>query len=396
MQVITDGAFHFWINGVKVVTPISTVAGAQTSTGTGFTIGNANSSGSLFISPRASFCGNQSDFLIFSNVVPDSGVKAMSDYLMKENGIRGGTAINLHGDSIMIGAFSTSGISNFLGLVQYYNPNTLVSDFGISGAVSGQILGYMTNNGAAQPPTTGNAEFDCWYAGVNDSLNGVTLATWESNTTNAMNYSHRLGHKFDIFEIASYAGETGNTITRAAMNSFIDGLSGQVDAIFPLGHDPIMGTNGASVQSGTIYFANSIHPSNAGYYQEYTVDVGPYLQAQLSGSGSNYLGNFTGTFSGNGSGITGLNASNLSGVATIGNHIPSAVTVGSSPFSYTNASSVAQECYFSGGVSAYAIAKNGVSVYGSLVGNDYFVLQPTNFCTITWSVNAPTMYTNSW
>jgi hypothetical protein len=294
-----------------VVTPIATQSGGQTSIGTGFTIDNANFNGSLFLSGLNAFCGNQSDFAIFSGAIPDSGVKGFSDYLMKANGIHGGTAINLWGDSIMAGQFSTSGSSNFLALVQYYNPNTLVSDFGVGGLVSGNILGCMTNNGAAQPPTTGNV-IDCWYAGVNDSTLGVPLATWEANTTNAMNYSHRLGHKFDIFEIASYAGETGNTITRAAMNSFIDGLAGQVDAIFPLGHDPIMGTNGASVQSGTIYFANSIHPNAAGYYQEYTVDVAPILQAQLSGNSTNYgPGNFTGTFSGTGSGESNIFQSSI-------------------------------------------------------------------------------------
>ena len=75
-------------------------------------------------------------------------------------------------------------------------------------------------------------------------------------------------------------------------------------------------------------------------------------------------------------------------------HTPAAVTVGTSPFSYTNNTTTAQECYFSGGT-AYSVTKIGSAVYGSIIGNDYFVLQPTNYCTITYTV-APTLFTNAW
>jgi hypothetical protein len=37
----------------------------------------------------------------------------------------------------------------------------------------------------------------------------------------------------------------------------------------------------------------------------------------------------------------------------------------------------------------------GASVYASMTGNSYFVLQPTNYCTITYTV-APTLFTNAW
>jgi hypothetical protein len=281
-----------------VVTPVSTLSGAQTSTGTGFTIDNANYDGSLFLSGHTAFCGNQSDFLIFSNAIPDSGVKAISDYLMKANGIRGGTAITFDGDSIFIGAFSKSTTSNFLALAQYYNPNTLCSDIAISGANSGQVLGYLTNNGAVLPPTTGNGII-IWLEMVNDINNGVSLATFETHTTNAIAYAHSIGQKFDLCTQFSFAGETGGSFTRAQGNAFIYSLTNSAapnapDAIIDLASDPIMGTNGASVQGGTIYFANNIHPSAAGYYQLYTAEMGPVLQAQLSGNSSHWFGNFTG------------------------------------------------------------------------------------------------------
>ena len=82
------------------------------------------------------------------------------------------------------------------------------------------------------------------------------------------------------------------------------------------------------------------------------------------------------------------------GIASCAPHTPVAVTVGASPFSYTNTTPVAQECYFSGGT-AYSITKMGAAVYGSLIGNSYFVLQPTNYCVLTYTV-APTVFTNAW
>jgi hypothetical protein len=388
LQVI-NGVASFWINGVKAVTPVSTQSGAQTSTGTGFTIDNANFGGTLFLSGRPSFCGNQSDFLIFSNAIPDSGVKAISDYLMKANGIRGGTAITFDGDSIFIGAFSKSTASNFLALAQYYNPNTLCSDIAISGANSGQVLGYLTNNGAAQPPTTGNGII-VWLEMVNDVNNSVSLATFETHTTNALNYAHSIGQKFDLCTQFSFAGETGGSFTRAQGNAFIYSLTNnpaptRPDAIIDFASDPIMGTNGASVQSGTIYFANNIHPNAAGYYQLYTAEMGPVLQAQLSGNGSSYQGTFTGigTVSATGS------------FASYGIHTPAALTVGSSPFNYTNLTGTAQECYLTD-AAAYAVSKNGASVFSSLAGDCYFTLQPTNYCTVTYSSTTPTMTTNAW
>lgn len=90
--------------------------------------------------------------------------------------------------------------------------------------------------------------------------------------------------------------------------------------------------------------------------------------------------------------FTTLTASN--GIATYANNIPVAATVGASPYNFTNTSPVAMECYFSGGV-AYSVSKLGAAVYGSLVGNDYFVLQPSDYCTVTYTV-APTFFTNSW
>jgi hypothetical protein len=90
--------------------------------------------------------------------------------------------------------------------------------------------------------------------------------------------------------------------------------------------------------------------------------------------------------------ITTITATN--GFASYATHVPVAVTVGASPFRFTNSTPVAIECYFSG-ATAFSVSKNGVGVFGSLAGSSYFVLQPTNQCVITYTV-APTFYTNSW
>lgn len=75
-------------------------------------------------------------------------------------------------------------------------------------------------------------------------------------------------------------------------------------------------------------------------------------------------------------------------------HLPVTVTVGASPFSFTNNNSTAIECYTSGSV-AYSVAKNGAAVFGSLAGDGYMTLQPASYLTITYSV-APTLSTNAW
>lgn len=305
---VINGVQDFWLNGVRVINLGNTVG--NTATGSNFTIGNINNGGTLFNSGRDAFCGNQSDFLLFTNQMPASSVSSISAYLMQNNGIGNGTAIDLWGDSIMIGAFSTSGYSNFLALAQNYNPHAFVTDFGISGANSGQVLSYMTNAASAQPPNTGNT-IDVFMEMVNDISQSVSLATFETHITNALNFSHWEGHKFDICTSPSFSGETGGSFTRAQGNSFIYSLTNTVnqpDSIIDFASDSIMGTNGASVQSGTAYFANSVHPNAAGYYQLYTAEMGPVLQSQLSGNSANYgPANFTG----NASTLTNYSAVNL-------------------------------------------------------------------------------------
>lgn len=105
-------------------------------------------------------------------------------------------------------------------------------------------------------------------------------------------------------------------------------------------------------------------------------------------------GNYTGTFSGNGSGLTNINISTATGALPANSpKTPTTVSLTGSIFTFSNATPSILECYFSGSV-AYAVTKNGVGVFGSLAADGYFQLQPTNICAITYTV-APTFYTNS-
>ena len=82
------------------------------------------------------------------------------------------------------------------------------------------------------------------------------------------------------------------------------------------------------------------------------------------------------------------------GVASSAVHTPVAVTVGGSPFSFTNTTPIALECYFDGGT-AYSVSKNGVAIYSSMVGDKSFVLQKNSIAIITYTI-APAFYTNAW
>jgi hypothetical protein len=105
-----------------------------------------------------------------------------------------------------------------------------------------------------------------------------------------------------------------------------------------------------------------------------------------------------------GTGVWNFNANSLiasntvtatNGFASYATHIPNAVSVGASPYSFTNTISVALECYFSD-AAAYTLAKNGTTVLSGLTGDDYFVMQPGSYFTLTYSSTTPTVNTNAW
>ena len=84
------------------------------------------------------------------------------------------------------------------------------------------------------------------------------------------------------------------------------------------------------------------------------------------------------------------------GISTYGNKIPNAVSVGASPFTFSNSVGVNLECNFvAGGTASFSITKNGVPVKNNLTADWQGVLQSTNIFVLTYTV-APTFLTNNW
>jgi hypothetical protein len=79
------------------------------------------------------------------------------------------------------------------------------------------------------------------------------------------------------------------------------------------------------------------------------------------------------------------------GIATYAAHTPAAVTVGASPFTFTNPAPVNLKLHFVGQAAAYAYTLNGVAVFTgtNCVPDD---LAPTNIVVITYS-NTPRCFT---
>lgn len=138
----------------------------------------------------------------------------------------------------------------------------------------------------------------------------------------------------------------------------------------------------AFINGGNLYFQN-FSDLSSNFLSATNAQTVYFSQSTVSGTISN---NIT---------LIGYGITNgvLFPVLYTGNKVPTAVTLTGSAFTFTNNTPYSLECYFSGGT-AYSVTKNGAGVYGSLVGDGYFVLQPTNRCVVTYTI-APTFYTNS-
>jgi hypothetical protein len=83
------------------------------------------------------------------------------------------------------------------------------------------------------------------------------------------------------------------------------------------------------------------------------------------------------------------------GIGTLSPHIAVQVTVGASPFTFSNSTPVNLKLHFVGQAAAYSYTLNGVAVFTGTnsVPDD---LATTNVTVITYSSTAPLLYTNSW
>jgi hypothetical protein len=83
-----------------------------------------------------------------------------------------------------------------------------------------------------------------------------------------------------------------------------------------------------------------------------------------------------------------------SGIVSSAIHTPVAVTVGASPFNFTNRIGSTLH-YRISGTTAYSVTVDGVAVFGSLSSDVADSLSTNEWITVTYTV-APTIYTNAW
>ena len=157
-----------------------------------------------------------------------------------------------------------------------------------------------------------------------------------------------------------------------------------------------VGTTGLNYKGGGFYVAGTDNIEEAG--PKLVVDNGLYINNgsfnMLSGLSSappintTYPNEY-------------LRMTNSSGVTemipvlgtNVPNRIPGAVTLGASPFNFTNTLNWPLQLDISG-ATAFSVAVNGVTVFNSLTGDYSRVLMQTNIVTITYTV-APLFSTNS-
>lgn len=136
-------------------------------------------------------------------------------------------------------------------------------------------------------------------------------------------------------------------------------------------------TANSSLQDGTLPFCwyQGGYTSNGGLHGDRNVN-------DKAGIWVNFI-------AGDGHGLTNVD------ITSQQSKTPRAVTVTASPFTFANNTPNVLECYVvAGGTVSFSLAKNGVTIKSGLTGDGYYLLQPTNKVTVTYTV-APTMFTNA-
>lgn len=145
-------------------------------------------------------------------------------------------------------------------------------------------------------------------------------------------------------------------------------------------------TNGNITSSGTITVGANVILGSAGIVQ--------FLNRAIIESPNSSTLTF---MNGNGVIKAALTASNAvfdAGVATLGNHIPNAVSVGASPFTFTNPTGNPNLRYHILDSAAYSVSLNGVPIVSSFTGPYADSLEVTDVLVLTYLSTAPTLYTN--
>ena len=322
--------------------------------------------GSLFIGVGAKL--SQS---VFQNITFDGSrftgntQSNLDSEIANTNSFNSGTYINVdNGISRTVGTFSSvkpftiGGNYYQVGVEGMGSPDTAANGIFTLKSSVGDIVNYQNTDTSylcAQAVYTNASAYVVMLNNPQDIVDqGFGMPTWSLNKTNRAG-----GLLYADFTVLPVPTNTASIVTNA-----------------------FSAYNGTGAAGGYYFTTNTVPSAQAIYFTQSFYGGA----VALDQNGQNPL------LAGNGSGITNIAASSI--VASSMIRTINAITLGASPFSWTNKTGVTLECYFTGSV-AYAVAKNGTTVFGSLASDGYFALQPTNYVTITYTV-APTFYTNAW
>lgn len=315
----TAGLLDIFMNGVPIsFTNLDGSPATAAFSGNVFSIGNRNFQG--VINPAlGAFCGDISQIIVTTNSPTDQQIQSMHAELTSYYGIGGGPLLAFSGDSITAGS-TAAPYTNITGIIKTMIPNSTVINMGLPGQASPNISLTVTNWAGAKINSTG-VKIITLMNGVDDNLQSLTLAGWETNFINTTLNLKNQGWLVNWCTLPSFNGES-NTPSRDSINTF---LYANTNLFFPgkivdYASDALMGTNGSwAVRSNLFYFGASplgIHHTPAGDQELVTNWLYPVLQSELYGGGSggyaaSYSGNFTGSFTGNGARVTNYLAVNL-------------------------------------------------------------------------------------
>ena len=308
------------------------------------------------------------DVIVTTNGLSPAQISAIQTTEMQKYGIGTGIQFVIFSDSIGYGILS--GInSNLSYQVSSEIPFSSVDNPSLSGQSSSTIY-LEEQNWIGQKTQHSGTRIAIALCPVNDIiLYNTSLTLWETNIINMATLARNNGWIYYQCTCQSFAGETGGSFSRSNMNNFIITNTNLFNGIIRLDLDPIMGTNG-SYAVNTAYWVptggQNVHPSGLGYQELNSQEIYPFLQQQLYG---------------------------INGISSY-NHVPNSVSVGSSPWNFTNTLNNGINCFITDSA-AYSVALDGQTIYNAS-GASLVPLAPTNFLTITYLSTAPTMTTNSY
>ena len=258
----------------------NTTYDTETAYGTEPATGNIGLSGALTVGALSNgtfgYDGDIAEILVYNRALTDSEKSQVEDYLMEKyvdpnyNSTIDLPLIMFDGDSMTLGVGSTGG--------QTYPKQTIDSLTGSSSAwVSRNIgrSGYTVAQMSSDASTRIDFRFRSsrihnilvLFGGTNDLYYGADAATTYNNIVTYVTARRNAGYKVIINTILPRSGgvtpvtfeadrQTVNTLLRNNWQSFADGLS-------DIASSTIIGQAGD--ESNATYYADSIHPTNAGY-----------------------------------------------------------------------------------------------------------------------------------